>query len=204
VTWRVKSSCRPKEIPSFIFKAVGALPESQEVHAGVGQSRVGIQYLKVVWMSSSCVSQETCRTRSSHIKKLKHSLWRDTELSRTDPQLTRAAFAHQESVQVELFYKRVEACFLNFSQARVIRTTQNLVLFNRNVSLCSGVIALEDSSGLASFSAWKLSEKMNHSFLSSLAQTTGVVERLLVRNLVLSPSPVFRLCRFRPELEHSA
>jgi hypothetical protein len=101
-------------------------------------------------------------------------------------------------MQVQLFYERVEAFVLNFSQVRVFRTTQNLVLSDRNVSLCSGVIALEDSSGL------EIVHKMNHSFLNSLAQATGAVERFVVPNWVVSPSPVFRLCRFRPELEHSA
>jgi hypothetical protein len=112
--------------------------------------------------------------------------------------------SHQESVQVQRFYERVEAFVLNFSQFRVFRTTQNLVCSDRNVLFCSGVIALEDSSGLASFSAWTLLDKMNHSFLSSLAQTTGADERFVVRRLVVSPSPVFRLCRFPPELEYSA
>jgi hypothetical protein len=104
------------------------------------------------------------------------------------PQLT-----HQESVQVQRFYERVEAFVLNFSQFSVFRTTQNLEWFDRNVLFRSGVIALEDSSGLASFSAWTLLDKMNHSFLSSLAQTTGGVERFVVQRLVVSPSPVFRL-----------
>jgi hypothetical protein len=69
---------------------------------------------------------------------------------------------------------------------------------------CSGVIALEDSSGLASFSAGTLLDNMNHSFLSSLAQTTRAIERFVLQRLVVSPSLVFRLSRFRPELEHSA
>jgi hypothetical protein len=76
------------------------------------------------------------------------------------PQLSR-----QESVQVQRFYERVEAFVLNFSQVSVFRTTQNLVWSDKNVLLCSGVIALEDSLGLASSSAWTLLDKMNLSFL---------------------------------------
>jgi len=44
----------------------------------------------------------------------------------------------------------------------------------------------EDSSGLASFSAWTLLDKMNHSFLSSLAQKAGVVESFVFADSVLS------------------
>jgi len=55
----------------------------------------------------------------------------------------------------------------------------------RNVSLCSRVIALEDSSGLANLSAWTLLDKMNHSFLSSLAQKTGAIEKFVVQRLVV-------------------
>jgi len=109
--------------------------------------------------------------------------------------------SHQESVRAQRFYKNVEAFVL---QASLFRTTQHLVWSDRNVFLCSNVIALEDSSGLASFSAWTLLDKMNHSFLSSFAQTTGAIERFVVQRLVVSPSSVFRLCRFRTELEHSA
>jgi len=78
--------------------------------------------------------------------------------------------SHQESVQIQRFYKRVQAFVLNFSQVSIFRTTQDLVRSDRNVWLCSGVIALEDSSCLASLSAWTLLDKMTNSFLSSLAR----------------------------------
>ena len=52
---------------------------------------MGVQDFKVVWMSSRCLSPETCRTRSWHVNKLKHSLWSGTELSRAHPELARAA-----------------------------------------------------------------------------------------------------------------
>ena len=63
---------------------------SSQMSSRVG-IRVGVQDLKVLWMSSHCLSPETCRTRSWNVKKLRHSLWRGIELSRTDPELARAA-----------------------------------------------------------------------------------------------------------------
>jgi len=57
---------------------------------------------------------------------------------------------------------------LKFSQFSVFRTTQDLVWSERNVLLCSGVIALENSSGLV--------------------RTTGAVESYVVQSLNFADS----------------
>jgi len=121
-----------------------------------------------VWMSSSCLSPETSRTRSCHVKKLKHSLWRGIELSRTDPELARAAAVPSSVRPRSAILQTRRGLRLELFAGQLLQKEAGSRAVRQERLVCSGVIGLEDSSGLASFSAWTLLDKMNDSFLALL------------------------------------
>jgi hypothetical protein len=104
---------------------------------------VVVQDFKVLWMSSRCLSPEPFRTISWHVKKLKHSLWRGTELSRTDPELARAAVVPSRARPSSAILRTRRGLRLElFAVQRLQNDAKSCVVRQERV-FCSVVIALE-------------------------------------------------------------